>query len=132
MKPLEELTDEELNNLVAERVMKWEECRSPIQPMGDSKSRNWDCGKGSGWDSISKNLWKPSTSFKNAYEMETEIERQGKHKDYGLALIKVLELEIDDELDLSGTLVIGAFEIAHATARQRTLAALKTFGVEGK
>jgi hypothetical protein len=110
------MTDRELVAAVAEHVMGWQVFR---------EKRRWMVGIGSPemaiWRESEVMDWDPLNEIADAYVMESSIPEslQGQ---YGGALVGIVERENHGNAT--------AWLLAHATPRQRCLAALAAKGVE--
>lgn len=111
------LTDVEINLFIAQKVMGWT-LEKDSWTNRENKWAEHRHNSGDDW------AWCPSTSITDSFEMEEEIFKQGKHREYGLELFNVIKGERILFKDVSD------FDVAHASPKQRCLAALRCYGVE--
>lgn len=114
--------------LVAERIMEWKYHDMP-SAFGHAfpNEQHWFYEGQHYWREDGKllsQLFNPSTSPTTAHEMETEIERQGRHQKYVDALIGILYRENPPDDNLY-------WAIRHASAFQCCKAALKAGAERG-
>jgi hypothetical protein len=117
------MTPAEINALVAEKVMGW---TLSSAPSGLRIVALWCDSHGQPLRRESE--WFPSTSIADAREIEDEIERRGLKWKYTQALVS-LSLFFPEVPDFVHDEDLWWFLI-HATPEQRSLAALKTVGVD--
>jgi hypothetical protein len=128
MKTLEQLSDREMDALCAEKVMHIPKEKWPLQCVvnrhrTDDEIFCYVCNIAVE-DSEKVPDWY-SSDIAAAYEMEEEIFRQGKAVDYGMHLGKICE----DDCKEAGLRVSFTWLVAHASPKQRALAALRTFKI---
>lgn len=115
MKPVSEMTDQELNEWVAMKVMGWYLQEEQLYHFENQFT---------GYASVDMleiiPLWDPCNNLNHAYLMEEKILNGSQSSKFYYALTKVI---LNEELDTDELYLSAAKDLIHATARQRCEAA---------
>lgn len=120
------MTDREIDALVAEKVMGLKPGKAHGVVYQDEPVIEYE------FPGPKYRQFKPSTDIAAAWMVEEKLREigAGLMSEYGIALVDLLW---DDPPSMDGMFRVGGlgiFSVAHATPRQRCLAALKAVGVE--